>query len=118
MNLLFNRKNTRYRIQRILTSFLFLFLVPGCQKSNTLLNVTGTIIGPNPQSGPCEGGFWILIAEHPYSGNYNGYYTILEFPPYYQLDSTTHYPVQVEISYSVDYHCDGKYVKITSLKEL
>jgi hypothetical protein len=74
---------------------------------------TATIIGFDTRMGPCVGGRFISIDNHPNPNG--GYFNINTMPESFKIDS---YPLKVKLDWKINDKCSGNFVDITRIKEV
>ncbi len=90
-----------------------------CKKTVISFANTGSIIGGDPRTGPCDGGTFIQIDGHPNPNNPStGYYDIGALPASFHINYYGKFPIRVKLNYQVDGKCGGNYVDIGSIEQI
>lgn len=77
---------------------------------------TATIVEPDPRMGPCTGGTFIKIDDHPTPNDpERGYYDIGNIPPSFKIVT---FPIKVIIEWKIASKCFGNYVDISRIKDI
>jgi hypothetical protein len=93
---------------------LAVILLYGCNKdSENEYQDTATIIGFDTRMGPCVGGRFISIDNHPNPNG--GYFNIDTIPESFRIDS---YPMKVKLHWKINDKCSGNFVDITRIKRV